>query len=161
VNLFLDYLYDKYNLDFEVADLSNEQFIIAGYYDIYKNKITIDPTVYHYKTKVEERRYYFTFGHEIGHTILQGILIRGKLKQGELFGMRRKPKFTIKTLISTVENPEKEKVFYMERQANYFAGALLMPEDAVKQVFYDSGYKIRRFIFWILKRDGKPPRARN
>ena len=78
-----------------------------------ENKIMINAA-----TEAHEGRYSFTLAHEVGHHVLhKAIFEAAQNKQMVCREDGNKP----------IE----------ERQADYFAGALLMPEDQVKQLYED------------------------
>ena len=136
-----DYLYEREKLGFDIVDFSAEErsMDVVGLYDIGGHKIYVDKWLYESTDQRERRMYYFTLAHEIGHDQLHGKVLRKQANQLDLF--ESNDSFVFRTLKRTIEKPLGGSPDFLERQANFYAAALLMPEGAVREQFARLGYK--------------------
>ena len=128
--------------DIEIMGRGEEEYRddgLLGKYVIEANIIMIKQWLYESRNIRDQRIKRFTYGHEAGHAILHGDVLRAKLKEPDLFRKRKIEELL--TLKRTIEKPQFE-TDYIERQANYFGAAILMPRKAVKRALLDLGYEM-------------------
>ena len=140
-HLLEDYLYERERLQFDIVEFSPKERMreVVGLYDIGSHKIFVDRELYESDDLRERRMYYFTLAHEIGHDQLHGKALRSQANQLDLF--EKNDTFVFRTLKRTIEKPLGGSPDFLERQANFYAAALLMPEGAVREQFSRLGYE--------------------
>lgn len=119
----LDCLFD---VTIEAADLRakfHSDDVLAEFQVSNKRKvILIDQSIHPEFHKEQENRYRFTLGHETGHWILHQNLLEG-VGMPDFFSSEPK---TVSVYRSSCKEPK-------EKQADMFAGDILMPRDLVLQ----------------------------
>ena len=101
----------------EIFNENSEDILGFIWYHKSANKFSI----FVKKTTAPDSRKYFTIAHELGHFFLHADLVKERniIKDGDFFIYRKDNQ------IPTAK----------ETEANHFAGALLMPEERVRQVW--------------------------
>lgn len=158
-DLLLDFLSDTQGLSFEttsIDSLNGEP--IAGQYWPTEHLIEINSLYYESEDIVKRRISHFTEGHEIGHAILHRRYFYQDKRQQCLFedvdqNVERKQDKLI-TLQRTIESENLQQLkmdedeLAMERQANAFSAALLIPQKplfkCVCEMFGASEYKFKK-----------------
>ena len=107
-------------LQLEIDDLNKGSFYRdnLGYLFIEEKKVVIDSEL-----ENQEGRYNFTCAHEVGHWVLHKDLYLQNKTQIAFFKFEKSPSIVCR---------ESQKKKNIEWQADYFAGALLMPKEVVR-----------------------------
>ena len=140
-HLVENYLQEREGLQFDIVNLNWRDQLegVVGIYDIRAHQIFVERDLYESPDRRDRRIYYFTLAHELGHDQLHGRALRSQAMQLELFEPPQPMVF--RTLRRTLERPIGPGLDVLERQANYFAACLLMPEEAVREQFARLGYE--------------------
>lgn len=86
-------------------------------------------------TSIERDR--FTIAHELGHLFLHYPKVRDAMDDNAIFRATR-----------YIDPNDKEQQI-AEREANWFAASLLMPEDKFKEIYSNKGYKQAEIEFKV------------